>query len=86
MIYPCLIVAGISFFYKIYLQSKLRNENRKSTIFSVMLRTYTILDFLPLRKGVRTPEEMAIRKKANISLIVFYASILLGLIIAALAR
>lgn len=86
MIFPFIALAGISFFYKVYLQGKLRDANRKATISSVMLRVYTIMDFLPLRKKGNSLEETIIRRKANISLIVFYASVLLGLILATLAR
>lgn len=86
IIFAFIILAGVSFFYKIYLQCKLKDPNRRASIFSVMFRFYTLLDFLPLRRKSNNIEENELRSRANVSLMVFYASIVLGLIIAALAR
>ena len=67
-----IIIAAISFFYKIYIQMKIKNPQKQNSIFSIVFRFYSITDLLPLKRNLRDTEEQKLRTKANISLIIFY--------------
>jgi hypothetical protein len=71
-IFCLIIIAATAFFYKIYIQMKIKNPTKQSSIFSIIFRFYSITDLLPLKRNVGQPEEQKLRAKANISLLVFY--------------
>jgi len=79
-------IAGMSFFYKIYLQIKIKNPQKRITFFSVLIRIYTIMDFLPLKSTSQNNEEIKMRRKANTLILIFYSIIFIGLILSIFAK
>jgi hypothetical protein len=67
------IVAIGSFFYKVYIQIKIKYPQKKVPILSVFIRLYNIADFLPMSTKYKDGEELGMRKKANIFLLIFYS-------------
>ena len=79
-----ILIALVSFFYKIYLQIQIKNPAKKISALSVFFRFYNITDLFPMRtKYVINNDEIKLRKKANTALMVFYF-IFLALIISSL--
>ena len=64
------IIVFFSFFYKIYLQVKIKNPN--ATFFSAIFRLYYLTDLLPLKWHSDDHREKILRKKANYALVIFY--------------
>jgi len=64
-----------SFLFKVYLESKIKNPKSNESIFSIIaFRGYGIGSLFPLTTKVRDENEKRVRIKANIALVVFYAS------------
>ncbi len=80
---PLVTTALISLFYKIYLQLRIKNPEKKITFFSFFFRFYNPVDLFPLLRKPTNSNEAELRKKANISLAVFYLSFITIILIAA---
>jgi len=74
-----LVIASTSFFYKIYLHTKIVNPAKRYSLFS---RIYDITDFLPMRTKYRPENEIKMRKKANFFLAIFYLCFILTLLLS----
>ena len=81
-----ILIAGISFFYKVYLQIKIKNPEKEITFFSVLIRFYTIMDFLPLKPASKNEDETKARKKANTYIFIFYGSFVLAILLSLFAK
>ena len=74
----------MGFFYKIYLQIIIRDPAKKGKYYHVVLRLVFLTDFLPLRVKYKKGEELALRKKANKALALFYINIILCFLLVAI--
>lgn len=76
LFFVLLFIAGGAMFYKIYLQTGIKNPGKKGAglfqTFAVNLNVITY--FLPMSVKYKDPEETRRRKKANKALAVFYIS------------
>jgi hypothetical protein len=67
-----MITGFMGLLYKIYLQNVIKDPSRKGKHLHVVFRLFFITDLLPLRIKYKTGEELALRKRANKALAIFY--------------
>jgi hypothetical protein len=79
-----LMLTGVmGFFCKIYFQIISKDPSKKRKYYHVVFRLVYITDFLPLRIKYKQGEELALRKKANKALAVFYINLILTAVLIA---
>lgn len=77
------ITAGISFFYKAYIHSKIKESNKVNQPSLLWPKVANISYFLPIGKKNKSVEDLKLVRKANIALIIFYSSfVAIGLLTA----
>jgi hypothetical protein len=69
---------GVSFKYKIYLRNKIIDPENKLSSFS---KRPTFSDFFPMEVQNMPEKEIKYRKRANLALVIFYASIIFEFLI-----
>lgn len=80
---PFFILLAISFLYKVVLDSKIEEPEKKASIFSILaFRKYGIEALLPLNTKVGDQKERKLRFRANMALIVFYSSFIVIIILS----
>jgi tellurite resistance protein TehA-like permease len=87
LIFFFIIVAGISFWYKVqYHLSQKSRENKHPNLFS-FTKYLTIIYLLPVAKKYNSNIlEQQSQKRANIALVIFYLSIIIGLFFSLFAK
>jgi hypothetical protein len=86
IVYILTTLAAASFFYKIFIQIKIKNPGKKIGFFSIVFRFYTLMDFIPLRISGKNLIERSLRKRANIAIYISYGCIVLALLLSNYAK
>lgn len=84
VIFLLIVIGFMALFYKKYLQIIIKDPAKKGKYYYGILRFLYITDLLPMRIQYKQGEELALRKRANQALIIFYSSMILVAILIAL--
>jgi hypothetical protein len=76
------VIAAVSFIYKIYVHSKIKTYIGKSEPSFFMPKISNVLYFLPLSKKNRSTQENVLVRRANWALLIFYLCLVIISIIA----
>jgi hypothetical protein len=81
-----LLSSGISIYYKIYMDDKINDPDKKGSISSLFSKVYNITTLFPRKMNCGDLAERKMRVKANVALLVFFVSLISILIMSKLVK
>ena len=86
LIFFIVCIAGLALAYKIRYHNRMKNIKGQSKIIFFINKSFSINYLFPLRTLPNNSIDNKLRKKANISLSIFYLAFVIGLILSLFAK